>query len=125
MSNLIRVFIISETPLIDGNLSHFLETEPEIEVVGEEMSVLAAFPRIKASKPHVIFWADSKLRDNQRQILWLLTVISGLKIIHLDLQTHTTKLYRSDHIKIRNVQDLLRLIKGDWAEQSQPDVELD
>ncbi|MCK6629755.1 MAG: hypothetical protein L6R45_31840 [Anaerolineae bacterium] len=36
-----------------------------------------------------------------------------------------TPLYRSDHIKIRNVQDLLRLIKGDWAEQSQPDVELD
>lgn len=125
MSRRIRVFIISETPLINGNLDQFLDNQPEIEVVGEELSLLPAVSKIKDLKPHVIFWADSRLRDHQREILELLTAISDLKLIRLDLVSNTTKLYHSHHIEIKNIQNLLPWIKGDLPESNHPDAERD
>jgi hypothetical protein len=114
MSNSARVFIISETPLLDGNLSRRLVSTPKLEFSGEEMDIDRGIQTVEILKPDIVVWGDSGIRGDRRPpIIQLLTKIPGLKIFHIDLPGNQITLYQSVQQVVKDFSDLKQAIKSD------------
>ncbi len=58
----VRVFLVDDHEVVRAGLRALLETEPDMEVVGESGSATDALGRIRSSRPHVVI-ADVRLPD--------------------------------------------------------------
>jgi hypothetical protein len=112
MSNSARVFIISETPLLNGKLSSRLISTCELEFIGEEMDVEQGIHKVEVLKPDVVIWVESNTkRDPVGEITCLLTKVPGIKIFHMDLLSDHIVLYQSVQKVLKDLPDLLQAME--------------
>jgi len=80
----IRVFVVDDHPVVCDGIRRMLETEPDIQVVGEAHSAEEAIGKIPSLDPHVVLM-DVRLpgMDGIDAVRYLKRVESGLNIIVL------------------------------------------
>jgi chemotaxis response regulator CheB len=109
--SLIRVFIVSDSLTFSDGLKNLLVSEPEVEIIGEEMDVNQAIDQIYSLKPDVVIWGNTGMRQEAAQEeARLLKATPGTRFIGLTLQNNKIVVYQSFQKIVQGVQDLVEAV---------------
>jgi DNA-binding NarL/FixJ family response regulator len=107
-----RILIISQHLMFGYGLESLLHQETGLNVVGWERNIAHATNTIKELEPDaVILDRDDTSFDFTSELLQILHLHPGLKVICVNLQDNNLHIYQSHQRVANDVEDLLEAIK--------------
>jgi DNA-binding NarL/FixJ family response regulator len=109
---MMRVLIVSSSPLFSQGVESLLRQESSLEVMGREVDVDKAMERIRELKPDVVI-VDSgdPACGPTPAVMRILREGVGAKVIGLNLQNNTICIYRGEQRVVKEVKDLVEAIE--------------
>ena len=107
-----RIFMFSTHPLFGQGVESLLREETGLEVVGRETDVDKAVERIKELRPNVVI-VDSGDPGCDPTLAVMRILRQGVvaKVIGLNLQDNTIRIYRGEQRVVKEMQDLIEAIE--------------
>lgn len=106
-----RVFMLSSQPLFSQGMESLLSDQKGLEIVGRETDAPKAIDRIRELKPDVVVIDSKDLASVPFLVVArLLKEEQGIKIIALNLEDQTIRVYRGEQRTGLSVHDLLEVI---------------
>jgi DNA-binding NarL/FixJ family response regulator len=105
--------MVSSHPLFGEGMEQWLRRQTGLDILGRESDVDRASQRIANLQPDVILLDISdKAKDSTMALMGFLRDRLGTKVIGVNLQDSSVCIYCADRLAIREVADLLEVMKG-------------
>lgn len=109
-----RVFMLSSQLLFSRGVENLLCQQAGLEIIGRETDASKAIERIRALKPDVVILDSKDLASiPSANVAHILKEAPGIKVIALNLEDETFRVYRGEERTARSVDDLLEVIDED------------
>ena len=107
-----RTLIITQHLMFGYGLESLLRQETELNVVGWETDITRATKTVKELEPDIVILdRDDSTFDFSSELLEILNLNPGLKVICINLQDNNLHIYQSYQRVANGVEDLLEAIK--------------
>lgn len=107
-----RIFMLSSQPLFSQGVASLLHAREGLEIVGQEADPIKAIAWIRSLKPDVVVIDSKDLASAPFSIVaCLLKEDEGIRIIALNLENQTIRVYQGEQRHASNVDDLIAAIE--------------
>lgn len=98
--------------MFSHGLKSLLTSDPHLKIVGEKLDMIEAGKAVKSLRPDVIIWSHKTQEEvASAEVVALLDLQPGLKLISLNLQNNEMAIYQLARTPATDLQILLKAIK--------------
>lgn len=108
----IDIFVLSDHLLFARGLESLLNAEQKLKIVGQETDVGKAIKEIELLQPDIVIVDNTNTSETERpELLRILQVCPGTKVIGLSLEDNNLYIYKAAQRVVNNTADLMEAIK--------------
>lgn len=108
----IDIFVLSDHLLFAHGLESLLNAEQRLKIVGQETDVDQAIKEIELLQPDIVIVDSTNSSEADRpELLHILKVCPGTKVIGLSLDDNNIYIYKAAQRVVNSTTDLMEVIK--------------